>query len=132
MKPNTNMALVCCVALVTLLGLTGCGGGGAGGVSASGSGSGSGTTASVQVSWTANRETAVNSPGGGYKVYFSPTPGFNIASANVIDVPFTAGTAQTSTTLTLASGTHYIKVVAYSALNPGGSAPSTEIAIAVP
>lgn len=126
MKIRTGVMLVYSVALATLLGLTACGGGGGGG------GDGGGTTASVQVSWTANRETAVNSPGGGYKVYYSPTAGFNIASANVIDVPFTSGTAPTSTTLTLFSGTHYIKVIAYSALNPGGSAPSTEIAITAP
>ncbi|MDH3310680.1 MAG: hypothetical protein OEM48_04090 [Gammaproteobacteria bacterium] len=124
MKIRTSVMLVYSVALVTLLGLAACGGGGGGG--------GSGTTSSVQVSWTANRETAVNSPGGGYKVYYSSTAGFNIASANVIDVPYAAGATPTSTTLSLLTGTHYIKVIAYSTLNPGGSTPSAEIAITAP
>lgn len=101
-----------------------CGGGGGGG--------GSQTTASVQVSWTANRETAVNNPGGGYKVYYSPTAGFAIGSANVVDVPYAGAAVPTTTNLTLTSGTHYIKVVAYSALNPAGSAPSSETAVTVP
>ncbi len=89
-------------------------------------------TASVRVSWTANRETAVNSAGGGYKIYYSPTAGFDIASANVVDLPYKAGAAPTTTNLTLASGTHYVKVIAYSTLNPNGSAPSAEIAVSVP
>jgi hypothetical protein len=123
LKHRTGVIWVYGFAFATLLGLTACGGGGGG--SATGA-------ASVQISWTANRETAVNSPSGGYKVYYSPTAGFNIAGADVIDVPFTSGTAPTSTTLTLSSGTHHIKVVAYSTLNPAGSAPSGEIAIVVP
>lgn len=105
--------------------LAACGGGGGGG--------GGGSSArNVQVSWTANRETAVNSPGGGYKVYYNPTAGFAIGSANVVDVPYAGAAVPTTTNLTLTSGTHYIKVVAYSALNPAGSAPSSETAVTVP
>lgn len=113
------------IAVVILLGLTACGGGGGGG-------GGSGINSNVQVSWTANRESAVNSPGGGYKVYSSTSPGFNIASASFVDVPNAGGATPTSTTLSLFSGTHYIKVIAYSTLNPAGSAPSAEIAITAP
>lgn len=106
--------------------LTACGGGGGG--------------ATVQVSWAANRETAVNGTGGGYKVYSSKTAGFDVATASSVDVPFTSGpTAPTSTTLrNLSTGTYFVKVVAYSALTPPGgnrgstSAPSAEISVLVP
>ena len=93
----------------------------------------------VQVSWTANRETAVNSQGGGYKVYYSKNPGFDIGTASSLDVPFkSAPAAPTSATLhNVSSGTYYVKVVAYSALiGPGGrastSAPSAEVSVVVP
>ena len=90
-------------------------------------------TASVQVSWTANREAAVNGAGGGYRVYQSRTSGFDIATASVVDVPYSMGaTAPTSTNLMLSSGDNFIKVVAYSALNPNGSAPSGQITVSVP
>lgn len=96
--------------------------------------------ANAQVSWAANRETAVNSSGGGYKVYFSKIPGLDVAYASSVDVPFTSGpTAPTSTTLrNLSSGTYFVKVVAYSALTPPGgnrgstSAPSAEISVLIP
>lgn len=88
---------------------------------------------SVQVSWAANHETEVNKAGGGYRVYSSRTPGFDIAMANVVDVPYSSGaTAPTSTVITLSTGNNFIKVVAYSAMNPGGSPPSAETSIAVP
>lgn len=90
----------------------------------------------VQVSWTANRENAVNIPGGGYKVYYSKTASFDVAAAPSVDVPF--GSAPTSATLrNLSSGTYYVKVVAYSAIiGPSGrasaSAPSAEVSVVVP
>lgn len=86
----------------------------------------------AQISWTANRETAVNTTGGGYKVYYSRQSGFSLASAQVVNVPYVSGTsAPTSTTLTsLASGTYYIKVVAYSTLAGNQvSAPSAQTSI---
>ncbi len=90
-------------------------------------------TTSISVSWNANRESAVNAPGGGYRVYYSTTPGFDIATANVIDEPYVSGpSAHTSTTIQLASGTYYFKVVAYSALNSAGSEPSQESSIVIP
>ncbi|MFP4611187.1 MAG: hypothetical protein ACLFQT_09210 [Thiohalophilus sp.] len=107
------------LALLTVL-LAGCGGDGGGGDSTP-------TESTVAVSWDANRESGVNSSGGGYRVYHSTTSGFDIGSADFVDVPYVSGSsAPTSTELTLSSGTHYIKVVAYSALNPSGSAPSDE------
>lgn len=117
------------IAPIVLAGLllSGCNGGG-GSVSAARS-----VTGTVQVSWSANREAAVNRAGGGYKVYYSTTPGFDIATASVVDVPYASGaTAPISTTLTLASGTYYVKVVAYSVLNAAGSQPSTELSVNVP
>ncbi len=92
----------------------------------------------VQVSWAANREAAVNKAGGGYKVYYSKTPGFGIGGANSVSVPFQSGpAAPTSTKLNVSSGTYYIKVVAYSALvgpsgGPSTSAPSAEVSLVVP
>lgn len=87
----------------------------------------------VQVSWTANREAAVNRAGGGYKVYFGRIAGFGLVGAGFVDVPYVSGpTAPTTTMLTLASGDNFVKVVAYSALNPSGSAPSAEIRLSVP
>ncbi len=77
-------------------------------------------SSSIQVSWTSNRERAVNALGGGYHVYYSQTSGFSISSAKKVDVPYTSGTlAPTSTLISnLSPGTYYIKVEAYSALTP--------------
>lgn len=102
--------------------LSGCGGGGGGDTA---------TVRSVTLSWQANRETAVNRPGGGYVV--------NVSGQAPITVPYVAGTAApTSATLPLPTGTYTATVVAYSALNPPGgsggsrSVPSATIAINVP
>lgn len=117
MKPQPCLFLM----LVVLAGCSG-GGGGAGG-----------GNRDVEITWTANRETAVNAPGGGYRVYYADTSGFDIAGATVVDVPYQgAPSAPTSTVLNLPSGAHYIKVTAYSALNPAGSSPSTESEVIVP
>jgi hypothetical protein len=75
----------------------------------------------VSVSWEANREAPVNSAGGGYRVYYSKTAGFT-ASTTFVNLPAVGGAAPTSVELSgLSSGTYYINVVAYSALNPTGS-----------
>ena len=94
----------------------------------------------VEVSWTANLETAVNTTGGGYRVYYGTHPGFSTSSASSVDVPYVSGASTpTSVKLTgLHSGIYYFKVVAYSALNPPGgstgstSSPSSEISISLP
>lgn len=87
----------------------------------------------VKISWTANRETAVNSPGGGYRVYYASTPGFSPTEGTVINVPYTsAPLSPTSTVISLSSGTYYFRVVAYSSLNSNGSEPSQEESITVP
>jgi hypothetical protein len=92
----------------------------------------------VNVSWAANRETAVNSTGGGYRVYYYQTSGQSLSCASFVQVPFVSGpTAPLSTSLSLPSGTWYVRVVGYSALNAPGnvgasSAPSSEVTVAVP
>ena len=89
------------------------------------------TTASgnIQISWDANLETAVNRPGGGYKVYYSTNSGFNSGDGGVteIDVPYISGvSAPTSILIPLSPGIYYIRIAAYSALNaPGSSSGST-------
>ncbi len=97
--------------------------------------------ATVTVNWTASPDAEVNAMGGGYRVYYSRNSGFGINDADVqmVDVPYngmaTPTTAQLSINL---SGTWYIKVVAYSALNPPGgnngsvSAPTAQLAVVVP
>ena len=87
------------------------------------------TDPSIQVSWNASLATAVNRPGGGYKVYYSTNSGFNPGDGGVteIDVPYSSGVlAPTSVVISVSPGTYYIRIVAYSALNaPGTSGGST-------
>lgn len=102
-------------------------------VACSGGGGSGGGPRDVEISWTPNRETAVNAPGGGYRVYYATTSGFDLAAAPVVDVPY-QGTVPTPTSavIRLSSGIHYIKIIAYSALNPGGSLASDESEVVVP
>lgn len=100
-----------------------------------------GPSPTVTINWTANREKAVNSAGGGYIVYYSTINGFDPADAiGSKTVPYVSGaTAPTTTTInTLMAGTYYFKIVAYSALNPiGGSSgsvsvPSSQFSLSLP
>lgn len=69
--------------------------------------------AAVTIAWTPSREASVNRPGGGYEVA--------ISGLEPIDVPYAAGpAAPTSTTVTLASGSHAVTVRAYGALDADG------------
>lgn len=80
---------------------------------------------SIQVSWDANPETAVNSTGGGYLVYYSSNSGFDPGDGGVteIDVPYVSGaSAPTSIVVPFDSGTYYLRIAAYSTVNPPGSA----------
>ena len=105
-------------------------------ISACGGGGGSSspptpTSHTVNISWAANRETAVNSAGGGYTVAISgQTP---------INVPYVSGVAApTMINATLMTGSYSVAVKAYSALNPPGgttgstSTPSTIFTFSVP
>ncbi len=84
----------------------------------------------VYVSWTANHEKAVNSAGGGYRVYYSTDPTFGISNAPFIDVPYVSGSGTPNSVKFPLSGTYYVKIVAYSAF--GTSSPSSQIAVVVP
>lgn len=107
-------------------------------------GSGGETTSSgtynVNVSWNANREKAVNTAGGGYRVYYSRISPVNTAGGTYKDVPYVSGSAAPTSTLLpqLSSGTIYIRVIAYSAMNPPGgssgsvSSDSQETSISLP
>ena len=90
-------------------------------------------TRTVSVSWQ-NNDTATNESGGGFRVYAGTTANFDINGATPVDVPSNGTTTPRSVMLTLPSGRHYIKIVAYSAY--GGtsntSLPSTEVNVCVP
>lgn len=117
-------ALRISLAVLLLLLITSCGGGGGGGSS---------IVSTVTISWNANTEAGVNGAGGGYRVYYSTSPGFSISTASFVDVPYASGpTTPTSVNLQLSTGTHYIKVTAYSALNMTGSAPSPQLTVVAP
>lgn len=99
-----------------------------------------GPSPNVEVAWTANRERAVNRTGGGYRLYFSRTSGFDTATANYVDVPYVAGPLAPVTKIVtdLLVGTTYFRVMAYSSLNAPGStsgsksAASAEFSISLP
>lgn len=89
------------------------------------------TSHTVNISWAANREAAVNSTGGGYTVA--------ISGQSPINVPYVSGSAApTTVSTTLMSGSYTATVTAYSALNPPGgttgskSVASTAVNITVP
>jgi hypothetical protein len=88
-------------------------------------------TRDVVLSWAPNRESGVNSTGGGYQVSIGGQPAIN--------VPYTSGpTAPTSITVSLQAGTYTVTVKAYAALDAQGgsggtlSAPSAPITVNVP
>ena len=132
-----------CILLLSFITfLVGCSGGGGGGGSSPPQTATTvpPTTTNVLVRWTANHEKAVNQAGGGYRLYYSNTSGFSIGSGTVVNVPYVSGASSPiSVTLSsLAAGTYYMKIVAYSALNPPGgttgstSGTSSEYSISVP
>jgi hypothetical protein len=91
-----------------------------------------GVPRTVVLNWTANRETAVNTTGGGYIVYYSQSAGFSIPSANSITVPYVSGSAApTTASVTLNPGVYYFRVAAYSAMNPLSSG-SSQLAVTIP
>ncbi len=129
---TTRLNIGASVLVALSLGACGGGGGGGGGNSAPPPTTPA-TMHTVTITWTANREAAVNSPGGGYKV--------NISGQPQIDCPFsgfaTPCTSPTSVQVSLLTGAYTVTVVAYSALNAPGkigstSLPSASVPINVP
>jgi len=97
---------------------------------------GDGGTSSITVSWDSNNETLVNSPGGGYRVYYSRSSGFlwNDPVVFMKEVPYVSGPqAPTSTELLLENDRWDIRIVAYIDLNGECvSLPSKKISINLP
>lgn len=108
---HKKMGLILFVTLISTS-LFGCGGG---------SSAPTPTSHTVNISWAANREAAVNSAGGGYTVA--------ISGQSPINVPYVSGlAAPTTIAATLMTGSYSVAVTAYSALNPpGGSTGSTSV-----
>jgi hypothetical protein len=79
-------------------------------------------TRTITLNWSPNRETLVNSTGGGYRVYYDVNPTLTGSTPN-IDVPYVSGAnAPTTTQITnIGKARYYIHVIAYSSLNPTGS-----------
>lgn len=125
LKNPLSLALVASLALL----LSACGGGGGSAPPAP-----TPTSHVVNLSWTANKEAAVNSAGGGYKVAISGQP--------VIDVPFPYAASGPAAVATLMTGNYTVTVSAYSAMNPStgiaasgvvsNSLPSAAFTITVP
>ena len=88
-------------------------------------------TKKITVSWTANKEKAVNSLGGGYKVSYSTNSSF-LSGVNTINVPYVNGLlSPTSVQINqLTPGFYYLKVKAFSPINQG-SVESNPISIEV-
>ena len=102
---------------------------------------GEGLQTGLKLAWDANPETAVNSAGGGYRVYYSSNSGFNPVDGGVteVNVPYTSGaTAPTTVVIPLGSGTYFVRLAAYSALNAPGttgvsiSTATPQISLTVP
>ena len=81
----------------------------------------SGSDQSFTISWDANREAAVNSPGGGYRVEYSSDPAFSQVKSKSVFYDESSSSLATSTMLTIpagsAKGTWYVRVKAFSSLN---------------
>lgn len=127
MKRSTYRSIVVALSVVFL---SACGGGSGG---SSAPAAPAPASHSVDISWAANREAAVNSPGGGYTVAIS-------GQSSPIDVPYVSGAsaAPTMVSTTLMTGSYSGTVTAYSALNPPGvttgskSLPSSTFSFSVP
>ncbi len=81
------------------------------------------------VRWDASREKAVNSPGGGYHIYYSMNSDFAITDTDVSlkDVPFISGDkAPVTTEVRLEKGSWHFKITAYSALDGGRESEASD------
>jgi len=128
--PRINTTEIAVILIAALL-VSACGGGGGSSTAAPGP-TPSPVAHAVTISWDANRETAVNSAGGGYTVAISGQSPINVAYVSGL------ATTPTTTTANLISGSYSVTVTAYSALMPPGgttgstSFPSAEYTFQVP
>jgi hypothetical protein len=107
-----------CLMMLLVIGLTACGGG----VSSAPPAPATSLTRTVTIAWTANRESGVNSAGGGYTL---------TVGGVTYDIPYVSGAAAapTSKDVSLASGSYNATLKAYAALDvSGGSTGSTSAA----
>lgn len=118
-------------ALLCAVGFAACGGGAGGSEASSAMTTVTVGPGAVVIRWEANRESGVNRAGGGYRVYRDSTTVFDPATATVLDIPYPA---PPQAILNATPGTYYIKLTAYSALNPAGSAasPVTKLVVTSP
>lgn len=88
-------------------------------------------THTITVNWNANHETAVNTAGGGYRVYYAVSPGYVAGVTAFVDAPYVSGLTSpiTADIPNLGSATYFLNVVAYSALNTTGSAATAKTAV---
>ncbi|MFV1984431.1 MAG: hypothetical protein ACC657_12895 [Thiohalomonadales bacterium] len=76
--------------------------------------------ATASINWVKNREIAVNSVNGGYRVYYSSSTPVTTTNS-FVDVPYSQVTKTTPVTANInikTTGKYYFAVQAYSALNP--------------
>ncbi len=73
----------------------------------------------VNLTWAANREAAVNSPGGGYLVA--------IAGQSAVNVSYPYPASGASATYTLMSGTYTATITAYSPINSTTGIPASGV-----
>ncbi|MNY44493.1 hypothetical protein D3C86_1795240 [compost metagenome] len=90
-------------------------------------------TKTVGITWDQNKETGVNTSGGGYRVYIGNVSGFDLSEAPYFDVTYdsvAAATPLTTKITTLMPGTYYLKVAGFSAQGLGVA--SSEVTVSVP
>lgn len=92
--------------------------------------------AGVEVSWSASKESVVNSAGGGYRIVYSATKNAPIDdSISALVVPFENGNSSTRATLQLLPGSYYVRVIAFGKIAANlevSSSVSDEIEVTVP
>lgn len=90
-------------------------------------------TSTVEITWDKNKETGVNTLGGGYRVYIGNASGFDLGEAPYFDVKYdsvAAATPLTTKITTLVPGTYYLKIAGFSAQGIGVA--SSEATVSVP
>lgn len=88
----------------------------------------------IDLSWDPNRERAVNSVGGGYRVYYGVSTPLDTSTASSLDVPYVSGNQAPTTTVLpgVVKGTYYFIIEAYSPVGGETISPqSDEVSVVV-